>query len=170
MQLLIVGEMPTERAGLERAFEGSGSADRLCRLLGVQPGQLHVVVDTLNVFDGPMPKWNSEEARRNGDQLRALFAQKGYSHVLLCGRRVGQALRLSTSEPYFQWGRLWPHPSEEITRRKAERWTIIPVKDVYPQVALIPHPSGLSRWWNERENRLTAMRFMAEMAVGRRLF
>lgn len=66
-------------------------------------------------------------------------ARLGYQAVLLAGTRVAAAFGLRGIE-YFDW-------------------TNFAIGSRLP-VAVVPHPSGVNRWWNEEENRLAAMRFL----------
>lgn len=55
--------------------------------------------------------------------------------VLLAGRNVGEAFGLAAD--YFEW-----------RRRGATRYVVI------------PHPSGVSRWWNDPRNVIRASAFL----------
>jgi hypothetical protein len=51
---------------------------------------------------------------------------------VLLGRRVAAAFGLA-SAPYLEW-----------TEARGRTWVVM------------PHPSGVNRWWNDEENRLLA--------------
>ena len=63
------------------------------------------------------------------------------SLVILCGARVGQAFGLGDAE-YF--------------RRHRPR-------DMGCPAVVVPHPSGVNRWWNDAANEDSARRFLARL-------
>ena len=84
-----------------------------------------------------------DEARRRTGDLRRLIADSEV--VLYAGRRVAAAFDI--------------HPHHEGL-------------DYFEGVAyldkptyMVPHPSGVNRWWNERTNRERACDFLVELAV-----
>lgn len=62
----------------------------------------------------------------------------------MCGRRVAAAFdHRDPALPYLRW-------SEE---GEPFRW------------AMLPHPSGVNRWWNEPENREAAREFLRQLLL-----
>jgi uracil-DNA glycosylase len=135
---LIIGEAPSRTAGAARALDGR-SGERLARLLGVGLDQLLERFETANLLE----RWPGP-AGRKGAAFPARMAREAAERVrlrgsvLLAGRRVAAAFRLSA--PYFEWA----------TLRGA-------------RVAVIPHPSGVNRWWNDPANRERAAAFLREV-------
>lgn len=60
--------------------------------------------------------------------------------LILVGGRVARAFRMRGSLEVFEWGTVW-----------ASTLLTCPRLDEVP-VCMIPHPSGVNRWWNEPEN------------------
>lgn len=139
-RVLVVGVAPSRtRSGA--AFIGSGSGARLEKLLGLQAGELGEVADTANLHDtwpGPASGGNGDreppvlDLRRAAEELDLT----GYDRVVLCGRAVANAFGL----------------------RSGPNGNAIAERELRGLPALvIPHPSSVSRWWNEESNRLAAM-------------
>lgn len=113
-----------------RPFAGR-SGDRLADLLGAASlrdlRDRYRLVNLLGYWPGPSPSGKGsafplDEARRAAETLPLADGS------LLCGRRVAQAYGLARV-PFLEW----------IDARGR-------------RVAVIPHPSGVSRWWNDPEN------------------
>lgn len=124
------------RAGV---FRKGFSASKL-KLIGVR------WTDAMNLLP-PAPqgeRWDSRAARRVADEVVRLAAADRLhagptamrkappSHVFICGRRAAE----SFGQPYAGWPML--HSTEVL-------WHPL----VASKVMLIPHPSGLNRFWND---------------------
>jgi uracil-DNA glycosylase len=166
---LLIGQAPA-RAGDGRAFTGA-SGNRLRGLLALPDWEsLDATFKLLNVFPWPLPKRASgkgdefpiEKARQHAMMLRGatrngLIFREIWPNdaVILCGTRVWKAFQLPSSPeplvPYLikeGWDRF---PSEGLGY---EGWWAY----------MLPHPSGVNRWWNEPENVASAQRFLKAMA------
>lgn len=143
MRVLVVGQAPARstRSGAA-ALQDSASGDRLERLLGLQPGTLLAFVETANLLDcypgevrpgqsGDRFDW--AEARRGAERLDL----DGVDLLVLLGAAVARAFRV-------------PEPAGLLSAT-----TVRGVRAV-----VLPHPSGASRWWNDRANRNAARRFV----------
>lgn len=124
-----------------RPFAGA-SGERLARLAGVGPEVLRDrfrLVNLLRYWPGPEPggKGSAFPMGEAREAARRLGLADG---SLLCGRRVAAAFGLARA-PYLEW--------VSIGARR---------------VAVIPHPSGVCRWWNEPSNLRAARRFLEEAA------
>lgn len=133
-RVLIVGEAPGRT-------DGGLTRRRISELSG-RPWEEWA--DWLNLIDewpGPSRKgsaWNAAAARRRAESLDL----SGYEVVVLLGRRVaGAMLPGGAGFPYFRW-----------TERGSAR------------AVVIPHTSGIVRWWNDAENVATARRFLTDIA------
>ncbi len=135
--VMIVGQAPGRSRGSALPLEGP-SGDRLARLAGMSGHddlrRRATLVNLLPGFPGKSGKGDAfplPEAR-----LAAFRMRLGRGRVLLAGKAVARAFGLQVL-PYFRWTR----------HRRA--W-----------LAVIPHPSGVSHWWNEPRNVRRARRFM----------
>lgn len=135
MNVLIVGEAPNKTGGgLTRT--------RISELAGRPWDEW---ADWTNLLDewpgsgrGKGTAWNATFARRVADGLDL----SGYETVILLGRRVGGAMIPGGAGfPYFRW-----------TERGGVRMVVI------------PHTSGIVRWWNDPENVAKASSFLTDLA------
>jgi hypothetical protein len=134
-RILIVGEAPGRRAGgLTRT--------RVSNLAGVPWEEW---ADWLNLLDdhpglsttGKGSGWNTRAARARAETLDL----SAYDAVILLGRRVAQAvIPAGAGFPFFRW-----------TERNGTR------------VAVIPHTSGIVRFWNDPANVRMAKGFIREL-------
>lgn len=133
MRVLLVGEAPAR--GTKRPFEGR-SGIKLRELLGANFERLRL----RNLYRNPKPKdrqgsvWHLHAARRRAKRFRL-----NGDLVLLAGKRVADAFGIRGVR-YFEPCLL--------------RGTIAYV---------VPHPSGVNRWWNVETNRYRARRFFAAL-------
>lgn len=146
MRPLIVGE-----ASRSRAAPFTGRTGELLRDVSGSK-RLRDDFDLVNL----LPSWPGRSTAAKGDAFprepsRAaammLLAVAPHNVVILCGRRVASAFGLAA-------------PGEWLTWRRHGRM----------HLGLLPHPSGVVRWWNEPENREAARRFMSSaqsLAAGR---
>ncbi len=87
-----------------------------------------------------MPAWNGTEEwdHRRAQQVAGAcrsYLEAEFTTIVLLGRRVTRAFGLEHLD-FLQAE--WPY-------------------------AILPHPSGLNRWWNEEPKRLAAQRFAAQI-------
>jgi hypothetical protein len=139
MRVLLVGEAPAR--GTSRPFEGN-SGVRLRELIGDEAfGRL----DLANLYKRPMPSdgWKGSHfpavlARRQAKQF-GLPGGKGVV-VLLAGKRVAKAFGVEAR--YFE-------PC--LLRRRV--------------CYVVPHPSGVNRWYNVEINRWRAKQFFCALLL-----
>lgn len=143
---LILGEAPG--GGRHRS---GGTATRRIRDLAER--DLEEWADWINLIEewpGPArgggSAWNARAAAARAAELRPTLAE--YRGVICLGRRVGQAMIPGGSGfPFFRW-----------------------IDDVRgARLVVIPHPSGVSRWWNEPANVVQAKVFLRDLASGIRV-
>lgn len=165
-RFLLVGEAPGTLKPGERPeplWPTSRVGRRIMELCSLDTNRDYLrVFDRVNLCQVPAAK-----AGRSGFAFNAGFAAEAaaglltqlcwqphrYEAIILLGRRVHKAV----IDGAF---RLWPELPMEVCMldffepaKLHESLTIV----------LIPHPSGTSRWWNSRENRLAAKGFMTLM-------
>lgn len=138
--ILVIGEAPSKYMD-QRGFTKPlllASRD-LAELAGLRwPKEWEEVVEVRNVLD----KFPGRQLSGKGDLFPIWEAQseaskmsfEGYPRVVLLGRRVGSAFGLSGD--WFCW-----------TTFKGT------------SVAVAPHPSKVSHWWNSKENVEAARQF-----------
>lgn len=132
MKLMIVGTKPNDtiwKPG-SRALVGSRSGDRLARLMGVDLTDGRV--ETRNLFEAH--EVVKVDCRRRAAEVLDYCKRHGVTHVvfLVNPRRV-----VDTAAARLKW-------YEDVGGMS---------------IAFSPHPSGLSRWWNDEDNRQAALRF-----------
>lgn len=144
MRPLLVGEAPARTTVGARPFTGRTGA-RLARLAGVD--DLSDAFDAVNLLDrwpGPDSGNGSSFPPAAGRAAAARFLERRRRRpVVLAGRRVAAAFGLAR-QPYLEWTRL-PNGAP---------------------CAVLPHPSGVCRWWNDPANVEAASRFLRETVAG----
>lgn len=146
-RLVLVGQAPA-RTSSAIAFGGDSGA-RLARLLGMSLADLLRAVDTTNL----LPRWPGRSASGKGDSFPLAEARRAAAELaakedpsrafLLAGTNVARAFGVSRLG-FLRWGLLGGR-----------------------RVAVIPHPSGVSRWWNDARNRARARAFLLREIGGR---
>ncbi|TXH47718.1 MAG: hypothetical protein E6Q97_26635, partial [Desulfurellales bacterium] len=147
-RILFVGQAPGPKSIGSIPFEGSYSGRRLASLMGVSIQSLFIEFDFLNLLDKFPGKDDSNHPR--GDAFPLSAARKAARQVtptlrarrvVLLGRNVADAFEIDL--PWLEWRRRYVADSGVILH----------------SVAVCPHPSGVSHWWNNRENRIKAEAF-----------
>jgi len=143
---LVIGQAPSSTS--DPAWPLSGrSGRRLAALCGVDHGVFLDAFDRVNlipVFPGKAGKGDAfpiEEARRSAAIVKAMSPRT----VIILGDNVRRAFDVLDDAPMFRWFRLGPHCA-----------------------AVAPHPSGVSRWWNDPMNAERARLFWRGLAAGSR--
>jgi chorismate mutase len=138
----LIGQAPSRSAGSRRAFDGR-SGRRLALFLGVDPSMLPRLARLRNL----LPAWPGPASGAKGDAFPSAAARSAAGSmrlrgtVLLAGRGVARAIGVRA--PFFEW--------VELRGCRA---------------AVIPHPSGVSRWWNDPRNAARARRFLRRAIIG----
>jgi uracil-DNA glycosylase len=138
---LIVGEAPARTTVGAPAFTGPAGR-RIAALAGVD--DLRDAFDAVNLLDrwpGRQGKGAAFPPAQGRDAARALLERVGRRRPLvLAGRRVAAAFGLRAL-PYLERGDLAGRP-----------------------VWVLPHPSGVCRWWNDPANRDRAAALLRALA------
>lgn len=139
MKPLIVGEAPGKNGDPSKPIEGRVGA-RLAACAGIPFDEFLETFDRVNLLQvqpqdsGKGTDFNVKAAGRMARELEKTFGVGQV--VLLLGKRVAASFKL-TKVDYFETFAL-----------------------NHAKVTVVPHPSGVSRWWNDLDNELQMIRFM----------
>lgn len=142
MRTLIIGEAPARTGDPRRPLLGR-SGGRLAALCGLELQDYRRAFARANVLErwpGRLAKGDAFDlpaARQRAALLRRRFV--GGRLVVLLGRRTARAFGLDSA--YF-----------------------LPQRVACANVVVLPHPSGVNRWWNEPKNLARAARFLRRAA------
>lgn len=146
---LIVGQAPSASAGHRRAFDGRSGA-RLAELMGIPHADMLKRFDTVNLI----PVFPGKERRARGDRFSMREARRGaarvlmgvfWSRILVVGIATARAIGLGPVSGDVNV-LLWGTGPEGAT------------------YGVVPHPSGLNRWWNDPDNERRGRAFLEEVA------
>lgn len=144
-RLAIIGLAPARGLPGAALDVGAPTGRRLEDLLG-RP--VHSIACTANVLDRHDAPIRGAEACRAGRELHDLLVAEQVHRVVVLGmdaaRLMGLRWGVPSSSVWFDWGGM-----------AGDR--------LYYAVA--PHPSGRSRWWNDRSNFLLAKSFFRKVAA-----
>jgi uracil-DNA glycosylase len=141
MRLCIVGEAPGRRTGPVPFAGRTGGV--LAGLLGVpRDGWEAAGIGAVNLFrrwPGALGRGSAFPGPRSARARASLVLASIPNDVpaVLCGLRVARAVGLRRAR-WFEW---------------------VDLDDL--QVAVVPHPSGVSHWWNSPANRRAAREFFS---------
>lgn len=129
---LVVGLAPAspEHVTLQ-AFDRTRSGARLAALIGVPPEELVETVDTVNLSGDYLDDWQKVPKREWRNLAESRISARGRV-VVCCGATVAEALGADAS--WAGWGGA----------------TAVGAGEEAFLAVVIPHPSGLSRAWNEQ--------------------
>lgn len=142
---MIVGQAPSSDAPDARPFTGR-SGRRLAALLDVEHECLPVLFDLVNLLDrwpgkaGKGDAFPMAEAKARAARLLPTFLARPW--ILIVGKATARAFRLRNPK-YLEW-----------------------VSFSGTSVAVVPHPSGVNRWWNDPANVARAEVFMRSLPSG----
>ena len=145
-QVVIVGEAPSkwmQESGSLNALLNSSLED-LCGLSLHEFAERFGRVNLLSNWPGRQGKKGDAFPMAIATERADIMAFKleDIPKVVLLGRRVQTAFRLDGELDFFEWV---SHP-------------------VMRSVCIAPHPSRVSRWWNEQTNRQKAQAFWSKLA------
>lgn len=143
---LFVGQAPAQRDDPREPLSGR-SGRRLASLMGVPLIDFMIRYDRANLIDRWPGHYGGGDAfpRRQARDGAVTMLQgledenRDYQGIVLLGRGVAKAFRRE-DQPLFEW---WPFRTGLL--------------------AVIPHPSGVSRWWNKEENLYYVERWLKEL-------
>jgi len=134
-KLVIIGQGPSRPGKRSRPLEGAAGR-KLASLFGVSEREYRDGTLRLNIFSrwfgkqGKGDRFPLAAARRRASKLRRRLRGR---RVVLLGRNVARAFGITVE--YLRW-----------------------IRGGF-EAGVLPHPSGVNRWWNERRNRIAAQRF-----------
>lgn len=132
-RILTIGENPGLSGDSEATLEGS-VGKRLASYAGLTWREYLDLTERRNLFPEYVHPWPREEAR---DRAELIFPSLIGRRTLLLGQRVATAFAFHW--PVLNWVSIGP-----VT------------------VAIVPHPSGLNRWWNDPINATMARQFLRQ--------
>ncbi len=149
----IVGEAPAKNGNPARPFSGGGpTSERVISLLGVADAEdllSRFVVRNLfpawpgRVFGEKGDAFPMSEARRLAEEMQAEMAACRAKRAVLFSIRLAEAFRV-VATPFAVSVAEWHGATVEV--------------------AVIPHPSGIVRFWNEHESVERAKDFLTHFA------
>lgn len=152
---VLLGEAPS-RFG-QGPLEGRGTGLKLAELSGLGEADYMRSFARRNIFGEPQPKEGKGRAFPV-DEARSSFESEVLDfhgrRVVVLGRRVAEAVGLDDQAEWFTWYGVDADAGGEKVSFSA---------------AIMPHPSGINRWWNKESNRLDATRWFWDVASTARL-
>lgn len=150
-RVLIVGQAPGRQAVGMEPWIHTRSGQRLAAMLGVPTSELLSVVDGANILDRPPVDRGGfapgyRPAVEAGERLLVAHANR---RIVACGRAVAWALGCR-------------HRPALLTSHLCRL-----VDGSERTIALLPHPSGANRWWNDPLRRDQATRWLRSVVHGR---
>lgn len=154
-KFVLVGEAPTPDCADKpiawlAPFGGScRSGKLLCARSGWTPREYLKRLDRTNILHEPIQMgFNVERAKLNALRLLGELTPARHAGLVILGRNAQRAFRWRGGVDWLEWG--WV--------RSAERdWP----------AAVVPHPSGRNRWWNDEDNQRAAREFFRALEDGR---
>lgn len=151
-RLLFVGQAPAADTVGQPAFSGK-CGQLLAQLMGISQEEMlkaHEFVNLLDFYPGKSKFGKGDnfplaQAKARAEELRERFRSRA---VVLLGYNVARAFG-TLQFNYCQWYSLFDN--------RAQR-TIPGV------VSIVPHPSGINRWYNSADHRLLVQRFLRAAA------
>lgn len=163
MKTLLVGEAPARSmAGKCVPAFSSASGRRLGKLLGVDVTQEFATRNLLDYWPGSGGKgseFHLPEAKLAARLLvkrLSLAKPNAELRIMLAGQRVAKAFRVRPEIEYLEWSSLY-----------LGSLISLPAAAFQFQFAVIPHPSGVNRWWNSEENTERARIFLSHELRGK---
>jgi hypothetical protein len=145
-RVLLIGEAPG-KSGVGVPLQGV--VNRWARMLGVEPSSFDEVdrVNLIGAWPGSSGRGSAfpmSEAKAAGALLRMRW--QGVGRAVFVGRRVARAMGYA-GLPYMEWTEDVEEPS-------------------LGTVAVVPHPSGANRWYNDRDDARKAAEFVLGCCSG----
>jgi uracil-DNA glycosylase len=152
MRILFVGQAPSRETDGKPPFTGK-CGKFLAELLGTSQEQMLADHDFVNVLD----HWPGKSLKGDAFPIpEAKLAAKKKLQLLrgrvvvLLGHNVARAF-CCTKFSYFSWYEIRSDDDSADV--------------VVPNMAIVPHPSQVNRFWNVEENRLIAGKFLRALAA-----
>ena len=137
--IIFVGMNPAHQGDPDTPLEGR-IGKRFAKLLQITPEQFAADFERVNLNYLPLSSFDYEEAARRADSI---IRNKEIRKVVVCGQRVCGCF----------WLPFLPLHTKIRGGRKA--------------YFILPHPSGLNRWWNDPENVVRAGESLRTFVYGK---
>jgi len=144
LKSVIIGQAPHKSAVKNfRPLIDGKCGYRLSETCGIEHEEYAQIFNTINLIDEYMGKSGKGDyfplklAKEKASQIWPDLDSK-YDIVILAGKSVANAFGIKAE--YFQW---------------------IKINDI--NLVVIPHPSGVNRWWNDDSNKEKAKQFMRNL-------
>lgn len=141
---ILLGEAPGRGFDDQPAFS-SRSGQRLSELLGVDVRQVFKCQNLLPAWPGKGSSkgaaFPAVEARQAAEQfmqrlcLASMDREGRDRRIILAGTRVAKAMRVRPGVPILTWTSFWVGSTTHWCGDH--------------EFAVLPHPSGVNRWWND---------------------
>lgn len=146
-ETVFVGQAPSRDSEPGQPFSGR-SGEKLAGLLSVTKAEFLAKVRRINLIERYPGKNGKGDAFPVAEaRMKALLLQERYMmrpvRFVLVGKNVARAFGIRRPQ-YFVHGWFYG-PFQGMS------WTVV------------PHPSGVSRWWNDAGNRRKAKRFFTKL-------
>jgi len=151
MRICFIGQAPSRETDGKSPFTGK-CGKFLAELLGTTQEQMLLDHDFMNVLDrypGPSIKGDKFPIPEAKIAARKKLAQLRGRAVVLLGNNVARAFDCRSFR-YMEWYEI----------RNPDNYADVMV----PLMTVVPHPSGINRWFNREENRLIAAKFLRALA------
>ena len=148
-KMIFVGQAPSCETDERPAFTGR-CGRFLAEMLGLPQEEMlrrFLFINLLPRFPGKAKGGDAfpmDQARVYAEALASFFSRK--NSVVLLGRNVAKAFNLGSLDLLS-----WHHPVQTHGAR----------------TAMVPHPSGINRWYNDEANREKATWFLRSIEKGR---
>ena len=135
---LIIGEQPSKNGNPEQPLEGR-IGHRMAEWMGITYEQYLDFFVRVNLlpqrieYSGKGTDFNVKLARRSAKQIEETFTPGRI--VVICGKRAASAFGIVKTD-YFEWFAL-----------------------NHAKAVIVPHPSGVNRWFNDPSNEMKMMAF-----------
>ena len=142
MKILLIGQAPSYNGNPSAPLSYGPTASKIIKLLGIHERRYFKRFDRINILD----YWLGKFSKGDKFPMREAKRTARIKSYVISGRRI-LFVGLATARAFgFDYAPL--------------RWR----KFNGGIAAILPHPSGVNKWWNDPANRKTARRFMSSVA------
>jgi len=110
----------------------------ICEIKHEEYAQIFETTNLINKYMGKYGKGDIFPIKKARKKAQELWLKLDYDIIILAGKSVANAFNI-----------------------KAEYFQRIKIED--REIVIIPHPSGINRWWNKKENEREAKNFMKKL-------
>ena len=142
LKSIIIGQAPHNSAVKNfRPLIDGKCGYKLAEICGIKHEEYARIFDTINLIDeyrGKSGKGDIFPLKEARKKVIEIWPDLNYDIIILAGKAVASSFRIKID--YFQWTQI---ENKNIT--------------------VIPHPSGINRWWNDDFNKEKAKKFMRNL-------